>query len=147
MLKQFEAVEQIRQMYFASNGQLPDLQFTLTPGDLDLAATRFTLEMDGQTLDYRHGPPRGIPVHWPGPSPGVAAITFEDKTGTQPSQAFQGPWAWFRLMDAAVLQPVNDTRFTVAIKNSGHQATVIIDAASIRNPYLRSPVHQFRCNS
>jgi type VI secretion system protein ImpL len=147
MLRQFEAVQQIRENYFAPTGQLPEQQFTLTPGDLDAGATRFTLEMDGQTLDYRHGPVRSIPVHWPGPSPGVAAVTFEDKSGAHPLQTFQGPWAWFRLLDAATVRAETDVRFDVAFQSTGHQATVIIDANSIRNPYQKTGVRQFRCGS
>jgi type VI secretion system protein ImpL len=147
MLRQFEAVQQIRQLYFGPGGQSPEQQFTLTPGDLDAAATRFTLEMDGQTLDYRHGPVRSMPAKWPGPSPGAAAATFEDPTGARPNLAFQGPWAWFRLLDAATLRAETDVRFDAAFKNGGHQATVIIEASSIRNPYQKSPVHQFRCAS
>jgi len=145
MLRQFELVEQIRENYFGPSGQLPEQQFTLTPGDLDAAATRFTLEMDGQTLDYRHGPVRSMPEHWPGPAPGAAAATFEDRSGARPNFTFQGPWAWFRLLDAATLHAETDVRFDAVFQSGGHQATVIIEAASIRNPYLKSTLNQFRC--
>ncbi len=147
MLRQFEMVQQIRELYFGPGGQSPEQQFTLTPGDLDAAATRFTLEMDGQTLDYRHGPVRSMPVKWPGPAPGAAAATFEDRNGAHPNLTFQGPWAWFRLLDAATLRAESDVRFDAAFQNGGHQATVIIEATSIRNPYQKSPVHQFRCGT
>jgi type VI secretion system protein ImpL len=146
MLKQFELVQQIRDTYFGPTGQLPELQFTLTPGDLDVAATRFTVEVDGQTLDYRHGPVRSIPMHWPGPSPGVAAATFEDRSGSRPNMTFQGPWAWFRLLDAAAVKAETDVRFDATMQSGGHQGTVVIEATSIRNPYLKSVVHQFRCS-
>jgi type VI secretion system protein ImpL len=147
MLRQFEAVEQIRQNFLGSGGQVPDLQFTLTPGELDTGATRFTLEMDGQTLDYRHGPVRSMPAHWPGPSPGAAAVTFEDSAGAKPNQAFQGPWAWFRLLEAGTMRPDSDVRFIAAFQNGAHRATVIIEAASIRNPFQKLPaVRQFRCS-
>ncbi len=147
MLRQFEMVQQIRELYFGPGGQSPEQQFTLTPGDLDAGATRFTLEMDGQTLDYRHGPVRSMLVKWPGPSPGAAAATFEDRSGAHPNLNFQGPWAWFRLLDAATIRAESDVRFDAAFQNSGHQATVIIEATSIRNPYQKSPVHQFRCGT
>jgi type VI secretion system protein ImpL len=147
MLRQFESVEQIRQRYFGPSGQLPEQGFTLTPGELDAGATRFTLELDGQILDYRHGPVRSVPVRWPGPSPGVAAATFEDRSGARPNMTFQGPWAWFRLLDAAILRADTDVRFDAGFQNGGHQATVIIEAASIRNPYQKSAVRQFRCGS
>jgi type VI secretion system protein ImpL len=145
MLRQFETVQAIRENYFGPSGQL-EQQFTLTPGDLDAAATRFTLELDGQTLDYRHGPVRSVPVHWPGPSPGAAVVTFEDRSGSKPGATFQGPWAWFRLVESATVRPESDVRFDAAFQNGGHQATVIIEAASIRNPYRQlSVVRQFRC--
>ncbi|MGA2776914.1 MAG: type VI secretion system membrane subunit TssM [Steroidobacteraceae bacterium] len=147
MLRQFEAVQQIRDLYFGPGGQSPEQQFTLTPGDLDAAATRFTLEMDGQTLDYRHGPVRSMPVKWPGPAPGAAATTFEDRSGAHPNTSFQGPWAWFRLLDTGSIRAESEVRFDATFQNAGHQATVIIEATSIRNPYQKSPVHQFRCSS
>ena len=145
MLRQFEAAEQIRQLYFGPGGQLPEQQFTLTPGDLDASATRFTLELDGQTLDYRHGPVRSVPIHWPGPSPGAAAASFEDRSGARPNQAFQGPWAWYRLLDAATLRAQSDVRFDAVFHSGDHQATVILEASSIRNPYLKPVLRQFRC--
>jgi type VI secretion system protein ImpL len=147
MLRQFEAVEQIRQKYFGPSAQLPEQQFTLTPGDLDREANRFTLELDGQTLDYRHGPVRSQPVKWPGPAPGAAAVTIEDRAGVQSNRTFQGPWAWFRLLDAAMLKVETDVRFDAVFQLGGHQATVIIEPASIRNPYQGSGVRQFRCGS
>ena len=147
MLRQFELAQQIRESYFGPSGQLPEQQFTVTPGDLDAGATRVTLELDGQTLDYRHGPVRSVPMRWPGPSPGAAAVTFEDRSGAPPHLSFQGPWAWFRLLDAGTVKAETDVRFIVALQSGGHQATVVLEATSIRNPYQKSAVHQFRCGS
>ena len=145
MLRQFEQVQQIRERYFGPGGQLPEQQFTLTPGDLDASTARFTLEVDGQTLEYRHGPVRSIPARWPGPAPGVASVTFEDRSGAHPNTTFQGPWAWFRLLDTATLHADSDVRFTAAFQAGSHQGAVVIEPNSIRNPYQNSPVRQFRC--
>jgi len=146
MLRQFELAQQIRQKYLGFSGQSPDQQFTLTPGDLDAGATRFTLEVDGQSLDYRHGPVRSMPGKWPGPAPGTASVTFEDSSAAHPNLSFQGPWAWFRLLDAASLHSDSDVRFTASFHAGGHQGTVIIEPTSIRNPYQQAGVvHQFKC--
>ena len=146
MLHQFEQVEQIRKYYFAPNGQLPEQTFWLTPGDLDADVNRFSLEMDGQRLDYRHGPVSKIKVAWPGPSPGLAAATFEDRSGATPNLTFQGPWAWFRLLDTSTLKAEADgVRFDAVFQTAGHHATVIIEAASILNPYQKSLLRQFSC--
>jgi type VI secretion system protein ImpL len=145
MLRQFELAQQIRERYFGPGGQSPEQQFTLTPGELDAGAARFTLEVDGQTLDYRHGPIRSLPARWPGPAPGLASATFEDRSGAHPNLAFQGPWAWFRLLDAASVRAESDVRFRAAFQTGGHQGAVIIEPTSIRNPYQNSAVRQFRC--
>ena len=145
MLRQFEQVQQIRERYFGPGGQMPEQQFTLTPGELDAGTARFTLEVDGQTLEYRHGPIRSVPARWPGPAPGVASVTFEDRSGAHPNMTFQGPWAWFRLLDTATLHADSDVRFTAAFQTGSHQGAVVIEPNSIRNPYQNSPVRQFRC--
>jgi type VI secretion system protein ImpL len=146
MLRQFETVQSIRDNYLNPSGQL-EQQFTLTPGDLDAGSTRFTLELDGQTLDYRHGPVRSQPFRWPGPAPGAGAVTFEDKNGSRPLATFQGPWAWFRMLDAATIRQESDVRFIAAFQGNGHQGTVVIEAPSIRNPYRAAGVRGFRCNA
>jgi type VI secretion system protein ImpL len=147
MLHQFELVQQIRDNYFATSASLPEQQFTLTPGDLDVGTTRFTLEVDGQSLDYRHGPVRSIPAKWPGPSPGAASVIFEDSSGAGPNLNFVGPWAWFRLLDAAQIRPESDVRLTAVFRLAGHSGAVIVEAPSIRNPYQKAALRQFRCGS
>jgi type VI secretion system protein ImpL len=60
--------------------------------------------------------------------------------------SFQGPWAWFRLLDAASLRADSDVRFTASFHAGSHQGTVIIEPTSIRNPYQQTGVvHQFKC--
>jgi type VI secretion system protein ImpL len=143
ILRQFEAAQQIRDNYLGA-GQIPDQQFGMTPGELDAGATRFTLELDGQTLDYRHGPVTSIQVHWPGPSSGTAAATFEDASGAHPNLVFHGPWAWFRLLDTATVREESDSKFDVTFQSGGHQATVVITPRSILNPFQKS-LRQFNC--
>ncbi|HEY0747834.1 MAG TPA: type VI secretion system membrane subunit TssM [Steroidobacteraceae bacterium] len=147
MLRQFELVQQIREKYFGVAGQLPEQQFTLTPGELDPGASRFTLEVDGQSLDYRHGPVRSLPAKWPGPSPGTASVTFEDSSGARPNLIFQGPWAWFRLLDAASMHADSDVRFVATFKAGSHQGGITIEPTSIRNPYQAAVVRQFKCGT
>ena len=70
LLSQFQNVEEIRQMYFAPGANAPEVRFTLTPESLDAAVRRLVIDIDGQPVEYRHGPPRAVAVQWPGPSPG-----------------------------------------------------------------------------
>ena len=145
MLHEFEAAQQIRDMFFRPGGQLPEVHFNVAPSYLDANATRFVLELDGQSVEYRHGPERNTPASWPGPSPGAAAISFEDRAGAHPNLSFQGTWAWFRLLEGAGLQPESDVRYRATFRAGSSEARVVIEAASIRNPFAKSVLRQFRC--
>jgi type VI secretion system protein ImpL len=148
MLRAFEAAGRIREMFFRPGSQMPEVRFTLTPVELDASATRFLLEVDGQTFDYRHGPPRSLPATWPGPNPGIVAATFEDRSGGHPNVVAQGPWAWFRLIDAGQLQRETEgtkTRYVLTLEKGGHQSKVTIEAQSILNPYAKRDLQQFSC--
>jgi type VI secretion system protein ImpL len=146
MLREFEAAQEIRDMYFRPGGQLPEVHFNVAPSYLDASATRFLLELDGQSVEYRHGPERNSPEVWPGPAPGAAVISFEDRGGAHPNLAFQGPWAWFRLLDHAAVQPDSDVRFHATFRAGSTEARVSIEATSIHNPFAKSTLQQFRCS-
>jgi type VI secretion system protein ImpL len=145
MLRQFQVAERIRQTFFRSGSQKPELAFTITPVELDAAATRFVLELDGQAFEYRHGPERPSRATWPGPNPGTAAATFESRSGGRPNLPFEGPWAWFRLVDAGDLRSETELRHMVSFASGGHQARVRIDASSVWNPWVSRDWQQFRC--
>jgi type VI secretion system protein ImpL len=146
MLRQFEAAQQIRESFFRPGSQLPELHFTVIPVALDAAATRVLLEIDGQSFEYRHGPQTSRPASWPGPNPGAAAASFEDRSGGHPNVSFQGPWALFRLLDAAHLQSTTDVRFNMYFDMGGHVAQFALEADSIRNPFGQRQLRAFRCS-
>jgi type VI secretion system protein ImpL len=145
ILRKFETAQQIREMFFRPGGQIPEIHFNVAPSYLDANATRFLLELDGQSVEYRHGPERNSPATWPGPTPGAAAVSFEDRAGAHPNLSFQGPWAMFRLLDGAALQAESDVRYRATFHAGGSEARVIIEATSIRNPFGKSILRQFRC--
>jgi type VI secretion system protein ImpL len=145
MLRQFEMAEQIRDMFFRPGSQEPHLTFAMTPVELDAGATRFLLELDGQSFDYRHGPERTWRVSWPGPNPGTAAVTFEARSGGPANQVFNGPWAWFQLLSAGEVQRETDLRHVVSFARGAHRARVRVEAASVRNPWAIREWQQFRC--
>jgi type VI secretion system protein ImpL len=147
MLRQFESAQRIRDMFFRPGGQEAEVRFRVTPTELDADATRFLLEVDGQNFEYRHGPERSAPASWPGQSAGPAAVTFEMRAGGRPNAAFQGAWAWFRLLDNARLSRETEVRYDVTFAKDGHEAQVRLDAASIRNPFNdKDTLRQFRCS-
>jgi len=145
LLSQFQAVERIRQIYFRPGGQLPELRFNIAPEYLDAAVRRVSIELDGQTVDYRHGPPRAQSIVWPGPTPGQSVLTFEESTGAGPNRAYDGPWSIFRLFGDAKLQPQSELRFLVTLSAGNRNTRVILEASSVRNPFARNELRDFRC--
>jgi type VI secretion system protein ImpL len=145
MLRQFQTAEQIRETFFRPGSQVPELTFSITPVELDASATRFLLEVDGQTFDYRHGPERSLQAKWPGPNPGSAAATFEARAGGRPNMAYDGPWAWFRLVNAGQVERESDLRHVVSFAKEGYRARVRIEASSVWNPWATREWQQFRC--
>jgi type VI secretion system protein ImpL len=148
LLRQFEAAGRIRDAFFPTGTSSPEVQFTLTPIELDTGTKRFVLEMDGQSFDYQFGPLVSRPAVWPGKTSGAAA-TFEEFTpSARPNVPFPGPWAFFRLLDAGQLQRETDstrTRFVFTVAKGGHVSKWMIEARSIRNPFVSRDLQQFSC--
>jgi type VI secretion system protein ImpL len=145
MLGEFQSVERIRQIFFKPGGQALESRFNLTPDELDEDVDRFRLDIDGQAFEYRHGPPRPVSMTWPGGAVGSATASFELHDGTHPQMTAPGPWGLFRLLDQAVVQAQSGTRFVVTFRLNGKQARVLLDAASIRNPFGRQELARFHC--
>jgi len=144
-LAQFQAADRIRQMYFPPGAQLPALRFNLTPDSLDSAVPRLAVDIEGQSIDYRHGPIRSQSIAWPGPAPGQASVLFEESGGGGPNRSYHGPWALFHLLDDASVQPQTDVRYVVTLTAGGRLARLILEAASVRNPFSRNELRGFRC--
>ena len=146
MLTQFQTVERIREVFFRSGSQTPEVRFNVAPSTLDASVARFTLDVDGQQFEYRHGPAQSRSIVWPGNNGiGQASVTFEDRGGTGPSLRFNGPWALFRLLDVAKVQAESDTSFSVGFAVDGRAAEVALQANTVRNPFARANLLRFRC--
>ena len=146
LLRQFELAQRIRDRFFAGSPTL-QVNFSVTPIKLDATVSRFILEIDGQRITYQHEAERTQPVRWPGPMPGAAAVTFEDRASGRPNIVFQGAWAWFHLLDAAQIRPESDLRYEVTFEKGGYTALMRIDASSVLNPFGQRDLQQFRCEA
>jgi len=144
---QFELVERIRQQFFRTGSADPEVKFTLTPESLDADVGRLVVEIGGQRFEYSHGPQTPWPVKWPSEAGQQVAVTFETGSGPGASVVYDGPWAFFRLLDAAAVSGQSDTRFLLNISAGGHNARLRLDAASIRNPFAQPALARFRCGS
>jgi type VI secretion system protein ImpL len=123
------------------------MRFNVVPEYLDASVRRLAIDIDGQIVDYRHGPPRTQSLTWPGPSSGQAGVVFEEGGGPGPNRTYQGPWALFRLLEDGSVQPQSDVRYLVTLSAGGRTARVALEAASVRNPFARNELRNFRCAS
>ncbi len=144
MPAQFEAVDRIRQQFFRAGSAEPELKFTLMPESLDAGVNRFVLEVGGQRYEYAHGPQVRWTVRWPSEAEQVVA-TFDTGAGPGASVVHDGPWAVFRFLEASGITPQTETRFVVTVSADGNTARLLLDAASIRNPFAGAPLSRFRC--
>jgi type VI secretion system protein ImpL len=137
----FENAQRIRDTFFRS--AKVELRFTVTADELDRTSTRYTLEVDGQEVRNRHDPPRPWPMTWPGPKPGMVVSTFEPSGG--PNATFEGPWAFFRLLESGTLSRESDVRYLLTLSRGGREIQLRIEADTVRNPFGKSELQRFRC--
>jgi type VI secretion system protein ImpL len=152
MLPQFERAARIREMFFSPGTKTPALAFTVKLSNLDTAASRFYINIDGHEFDVKPGAERRGQVVWPGTQKGSFAVAaFEDPVAAPEKFGFDGPWAWFRLVDAAKApsegaQPDADLVSVLRIQSRYHQALITIEAPNATsNPFATREWRLFRC--
>ncbi len=53
--------------------------------------------------------------------------------------------AWFRALDQAQVKRDSDTRVEVTFAAGAHSMRMLLDATSIRNPFVRDEITGFHC--
>jgi type VI secretion system protein ImpL len=146
-LMQFQRTAEIRDGLF-SGGPSMLLKFELVPQTMDSGIAQFSLDLDGQRLAYKHGPPEPTKVQWPGPAGrNQIRLVFTPVGGGKDTVIEQnGPWALFRLLDSAkVTSAGRPDQFTVTFTANGQSVTYQLTASSVINPFTMTAVRQFRC--
>lgn len=145
-LLQFQRAAEVRDSLFAG-GATPRVNFELVPVELDVNSTQVILDINGQTLDYNHGPPRPKKMQWPGDGPQQVRIAFQPPIAGVPTSIVRdGPWAWFRLLEQAEVVPSSlSDRFLVTFRIGDRKATFELRANSVINPFTMTALGEFRC--
>ncbi len=146
VLTQFQNAADIRDSFFLGAG-LPKVTFDLKPFALDSNATSVTLEVEGKTLTYAHEAPQTTPMEWPGQAGGRTRIAFTPQLGgVENALSREGPWAWFRMLDAAEMRRTNVAdRSRVVFNIGGRIAVFQMRAGSAINPFTLPALRSFRC--
>ncbi|HET7369701.1 MAG TPA: type VI secretion IcmF C-terminal domain-containing protein, partial [Gammaproteobacteria bacterium] len=136
---------EIGKLFFHNGGQQPAITFSLKPIDLSAHASRFVLEVAGQSVDYRHGPRRRSTMQWPGPDGQGARIVFQQINGGDLTVTKEGPWAWFQLLDTARIEGGGSADvLRVTFTKGKLKARYQLRASSVDNPFHDNILQQFR---
>jgi type VI secretion system protein ImpL len=146
LLDQMQQARRIRDMFFNQGSKIPDVKLFVTFSDPDPNVQRAVLQIDGQTVDDKHGR-QG--VTWPGSSGVGSALASFEARYFDPPKGFTGPWAWFRLIDATRIgAPDAQQRIGLNIVDSYHRVRVTVEPAKVdANPLASGSWRQFVCES
>lgn len=145
-LQTFSQARMIKEMYFTAGGKVPLVPFSLRPVKLDRSISRFSLDIDGQHITYRHGPTRWQKLQWPGPEGETQSrISFEARSGSMQSHSTDGPWSWFRLLDQSNLRSTSQADLMNVTFSINNISTVYeLRGNSINNPFRVTALGKFR---
>jgi type VI secretion system protein ImpL len=132
--------EEIRRAYFTRGGSL-DVEFALEPLNLSANKRRSVVNMDGQLVEFSHGPSQSIPLVWPN----TLRDSVESRITLVPIQinrsprsiTTNGPWALFRLLDKADITGVSNSAVDVKFQLDSGEMRYRLHAASNTNPFTR----------
>lgn len=147
-LVQLQRAQLIRDVFFRGGGRSMSLRFDFKPIEMDASITQFRLDVDGQFVRYAHGPQQPTPVAWPGPG-GKSQVRLEiepKRVGAESGLVFEGPWALFRLLDRAQVDPSpQPERFNVTFRVDNRKTVFEVVASSVQNPFRMRELEQFQC--
>ncbi|MGC1506310.1 MAG: type VI secretion system membrane subunit TssM [Sulfitobacter sp.] len=147
VLQQMQYAGEIRDAFFAGAPN-PQVNFQITPEALDPKAQSVQLTIGSQNVLFETRRPNNTPVAitWPG-TVGLAGVVFQPSLSNGESQlAKDGPWAWFRLLDAAEIRRTNvSDRKRVIFNVSGRIAIFQLQSGSVINPFALPALTKFSC--
>lgn len=144
-LGRFSSAERARGILFANDSATPSFGFYLSAETLDEDVTRMLFEMDGQSLEYRHGPVVTKTLRWPGDGAGRVDVSFEMKDGSRRNRSFNGPWSLFRFLDDATVERLGGVRFRVRFPLEGAEVAFVLEAQSSKSPINDESWRTFKC--
>ncbi|MCF6261171.1 MAG: type VI secretion system membrane subunit TssM [Gammaproteobacteria bacterium] len=152
----------IQKIYFRNNAEIPSLTFQLKPYLMGKNDVRFELEVGENNISYSHGPKFWKTLTWVGSDDkNRVRIIFEDLNERQYSRAFDGPWAWFKLLDQSKLSKTKKSNVYLITYNITdekpdtwessplpkpikHEITYQIKAKSVNNPLKNNLLSAFK---
>ena len=147
VLASLENADRIRRAYFTRGGSL-DVEFALEPLNLSSNKRRSVVNVDGQLVEFSHGPRQSIPLVWPN----TLRDSVESRITLVPVQVNRsprslsesGPWALFRLLDRADITGVSSSAVDVRFRVDDGEMRYRLHAASNTNPFTKQLLTGYR---
>jgi type VI secretion system protein ImpL len=146
-LAQFQRAAVIRDMFFGAGGNVPSVRFDITPVSADAGAKQVTLNLGGTNVAYTSGSQaQSTQITWPGANGMTNARLTFDPAPTGGDLQASGPWALFRLFDQGSLEQAGSVdRYRLTLRSGDRQATFVLRAGSVLNPFASGVLKDFRC--
>ncbi|MDC9596160.1 type VI secretion system membrane subunit TssM [Xenorhabdus anantnagensis] len=141
LLKPFQQAQIIRDALFTSGTPTPLFRVMVRPISMDNNILSMTLDVDGQKLEYSHGPQLSQLISWPGPAKtNQVRIQLNLSDGTTTNLSTSGFWALNRLLNHAKhtwgdKAHVDDMSLRAIFNISGHNVSLEFTPSSIFSPF------------
>lgn len=146
ILAQFQRGLLIKNIYFPAQGKEFTLKFTIVPEALQPIVKSFAVSLDDVEAVYTQTRQNGNAFSWPMNTPVHSAnVVVSSIDGKKVTDSETGDWAWFKMLDRAIIETTNDPRklrVTFDVKGYGARVFVISDAAL--NPFSVDLLPNFR---
>jgi type VI secretion system protein ImpL len=147
VLDQLATAQRIQRAFFNNKGVL-DVEFTLEPVELSPTKRRSIINVDGQFVEYSHGPRKSVELIWPNTLRAASASKLTlipaEVNKSPRSINIQGPWAFFRLLDEGEIVGTSvtsvDYRFTI----DGGTVRYRLYSEADSNPFTSALFRSFR---
>lgn len=147
VLNNIRSARKIRQAFFNRKGIL-DVEFTLETMDLSSNKLRSLVNVDGQFVEYSHGPKNSVELVWPNTLRDSAysklTLVPTNSSKTPKSISIQGPWAFFRLLEKAKVVGASETSVDYRFEVAGGEVTYRLRAEADSNPFTMALFKSFR---
>jgi type VI secretion system protein ImpL len=148
-LRQFQRASRIKDAFFPTNGNVPQISLSITPPVLPDMGLTAKLEINGLPVTSSNQPnPAPVAVQWPGSGGKTAVSLAQDPPvpGTAPSEISggAGQWALFRLLDKASKTPRANS-ITANWIVGGREVPFQIGTGTVFNPLQLPALAEFKC--
>ncbi len=145
-LRQFQQAAEIRDAFFPTGGNAPNVSLEVKPLTLSSDAQTATLSINGANVVAQQGTPfAATTVQWPGAGAGDASIVMAPDMPDRKSNIERtGAWALFRLIDAgSSIQSGNSLKVSFVV--FGREVSYQFTSSSLVNPLSMPALRQFKC--